>query len=263
MEQGDEENSDGTGEDVDRYRDRFGFDYFETDRKHCRMLEQHGFQEEHIDMKWVPWSTLVWLLFKPRRMLEVGCGKGGHIAGWVRGKLGVDMVGIDVSEHAIDNAWPEAKPFVEQGSILDLPYPDGYSDLVCCYDVLEHIDEEDVDAAVSELCRVSSRHVLALIGTTDCCWSHTLLWDLTHVNLRPSYYWVRKFMEHGFGCYRLYPLDVQMITGIDSERDYEPFNYDYTLIFSKDIPEWPHLRSVGVRNRNVIYEYPVREYKLG
>jgi SAM-dependent methyltransferase len=49
------------------------------------------------------------------------------------------------------------------GSILNLPFPDHSRDVVCAFEVLEHLPFEEFDKAVGELARVARTHVVISI----------------------------------------------------------------------------------------------------
>jgi ubiquinone/menaquinone biosynthesis C-methylase UbiE len=53
---------------------------------------------------------------------------------------------------------------VEPGILTNLPYEDNSFDIVMSSDVLEHIHPEEADIVVSELVRVSRRHVFLSIS---------------------------------------------------------------------------------------------------
>jgi hypothetical protein len=90
------------------------------------------------------------LQLKPQTVLEVGPGDG--LFGWYMQKNGVAYKSCD---HA-DDITTDYK--AELGSGV-LPIADSSFDVVCAFQVLEHIPFEKVPAAVSELHRVSKKYV--------------------------------------------------------------------------------------------------------
>lgn len=86
-------------------------------------------------------------------VLDAGCGDG-----FITNKLPheLDVVGLDISTKALSHV----KRTICRASILDIPFGDNTFDLVMCNDVLEHLTHEELQKAVNELCRVSSRYVL-------------------------------------------------------------------------------------------------------
>ncbi len=108
-------------------------------------------------------------------VLDVGCSHGDVVAHfWRLGKL---SSGMDVSPTAVRRAaQTRCKPdgecnatrCVEEcfraGSVLAIPWADESFDAVVSSDVMEHIAEDDVPAAVREIHRVSRKLVLLLIA---------------------------------------------------------------------------------------------------
>eukprot|EP00958_Prasinococcus_capsulatus_P027732 scaffold5807_cov412-Prasinococcus_capsulatus_cf.AAC.10 len=89
--------------------------------------------------------------------------------------------------------------FVEPGILTNLPYEDNSFDLVFSADVLEHIHPEEVDQVVSELVRVSRRHLflsISLKGHTKASANDDNEAG-RHTMLRPRSFWEAKFAEHG------------------------------------------------------------------
>jgi len=93
----------------------------------------------------------------PGRMLEMGCGDG-RIALGLAGK-GFGVAGIDISPAAIDWAREKAAGAgvdadFREGSVTDLPYPDGSFDLVVDGHCLHCVIGGDREAFLSEAFRV-------------------------------------------------------------------------------------------------------------
>ena len=88
-----------------------------------------------------------------REVLDAGCGVGYGTA--FLGEAARRAVGVDRSEEAIEYARGRyAGPNVEfeVGDLLDLRAPDGAFDVVCCFETIEHLSDQD--AFVAEVRRV-------------------------------------------------------------------------------------------------------------
>lgn len=73
---------------------------------------------------------------RPERVLEIGCGDGEGVLFLAREFLGARVRGVDASAEAIEAAVarvgldPEGRVAFKRGQPRDLPYPDGFFDLV-------------------------------------------------------------------------------------------------------------------------------------
>jgi SAM-dependent methyltransferase len=86
---------------------------------------------------------------RPRRALDLGAGVGGFVEG-LR-ELCDDVVAVDVDARGLaDCRRRGARPLRAAGSAL--PFADGSFDLVCLFDVLEHLADDS--AALVEVARV-------------------------------------------------------------------------------------------------------------
>ena len=100
---------------------------------------------------------------EPQSVLDAGCGEG-HVVGFLaRQNPSWRLTGMDLDKEAI--AYAQAT-FGDQatfrtGSLYKLPFSDNSFDTVVCSEVLEHL--EDTDRAISELKRVTRRHVLITV----------------------------------------------------------------------------------------------------
>lgn len=93
--------------------------------------------------------------------LDVGCGRAEMISRAVDrgiGGMGVELVPeLCGTQRSADGMEFE----VIEGVVTELPFPDQHFDYVSCYDMLEHLPEEQVDQALDELFRVCG-HTLFL-----------------------------------------------------------------------------------------------------
>lgn len=122
----------------------------------------------------------------PKRVFDAGCAIGFLVAAfWDRN---VEAHGRDISEFAISQARPDVREFCSVGSIAD-PI-DGDFDLVTCIEVLEHMPERDALEAIASITRAAPR---ILFSSTPSDFN-----EPTHVNVRPTLYWLRHFAEAGF-----------------------------------------------------------------
>ncbi len=107
------------------------------------------------------------------RSLDVGCGVGfvvQHLSGPTFDLL---PFGADISDVAIEHATQRMADFPgarQRLKVLDsqrLPFDDDFFSLVTCFDVLEHLDPNDIAETWSEICRVLKPGGLFL-GSVSC-----------------------------------------------------------------------------------------------
>lgn len=100
-----------------------------------------------------------------RSAVEVGCGRGDFTIQLARRfpRL-IDVHGCDFSEGAVAVAQRQVEGsdriHFEVGNLLELPYPDRRFDVTCCVNVLLHIRPEDLPRGISELARITRRHLV-------------------------------------------------------------------------------------------------------
>ncbi len=133
-------------------------------------------------------------------VLDAGCGMGLLVRTLLR--AGVDARGVDVAASVVDEGNRHAPGRFTRGSILALPFPDDAFDTVVCTDVLEHLAEADVPAALAELRRVARRAAFITLSTRadrDGTW---------HLTIRDRAWWESALFEAGW---RKHPLTQQLL----------------------------------------------------
>ena len=114
--------------------------------------DSHGelIETEHLARYW--WASQ---LAPGRRVLDAGCGVGYGTAMLARAGA-TEAVGVDVAPEAVRAAAanaPQDASFRE-ADLRALPFADASFDLVVCFEVIEHVAEQD--AVIAELARVLS-----------------------------------------------------------------------------------------------------------
>ena len=110
----------------------------------------------------------------PRRVLEVGCGRGEFAERLQR--LGVDVVATDQSEHMVGLAAARGLD-ARVADVQELPFADGEFDLVVSNFMLYHV--ADLDRGLGELARVAPR----LVATTNGIDQLREMWETVGRNL--------------------------------------------------------------------------------
>ena len=89
------------------------------------------------------------------RILDVGCGKGFLAYDFTQEMPGVDVVGLDVSEYALENAKEEIKDKLVLGNAVSLPFEDDSFDFVVSITTLHNLPPEQAVQGLGEIERVS------------------------------------------------------------------------------------------------------------
>jgi SAM-dependent methyltransferase len=112
-----------------------------------------GFTEADADGHYRKYVGFVDLCCSPGgRLLDVGCGNGW--SSYCLAKSGYEVTGVDLNPGQFE---PPSLPSLrlQEGSAMDLPFPDASFDAVGCYQTLEHVP--DPGAALREMFRVVGR----------------------------------------------------------------------------------------------------------
>ena len=102
--------------------------------------------------------------FSVKRVLEVGCNRGHNLVALSEILAQPpELVGVEPNHSALRLARRSTdKAGFLPGTIYDLPFKNGYFDLVFTCGVLIHIPNESLAAALRELDRVTSRYFLLM-----------------------------------------------------------------------------------------------------
>jgi pseudaminic acid biosynthesis-associated methylase len=138
---------------------RFGLDY--TDRNSLTpaqvdelWMKNYGVSRSEMNRKFL--SDVP----KDARILEVGCNLGNQLV--LLQNLGyTNLYGVEVQEYAIEAARARTRNIqLALASAFDLPYEDGYFDLVFTAGVLIHISPQDLPVAMDEIHRCSKEYLM-------------------------------------------------------------------------------------------------------
>lgn len=110
---------------------------------------------------------------KPKEnILDAGCGTG-YLLNFITPNRSYGF-GIDISSTAIKEAKKTFPRFsFQKGSLLKLPYKNNFFDKVYSFNVIEHIENQDL--AIKELMRVLKPGGIIVLGTND---KNSLSWKL-------------------------------------------------------------------------------------
>ena len=132
-----------------------------------KQVDISNYRFESYMPKW-RWASLWHQLDEIRRLqpgsiLEVGAGLG--LLKKIAKTFGIEVQTLDHD--------PDLKPDYV-GTITALPFTDSSYDLVCAFQVLEHLPYEQSQRAFAEMARVSCRHVLISLPDARPAWRYAL-----------------------------------------------------------------------------------------
>ena len=156
---------------------KFDAEYWDGER-------QYGYGGYHYDGRWLPLAEKLaeyYGLEKGMRVLDVGCGKGYLLHELTVAVPGIEVVGLDISEYAIDGAKDEVRAFLEVGNAKRLPYGDGSFDLVISMGALHNLKIFDLYDALSEIERVRRGNAYVMVESyrNEREKMNLLYWQLT------------------------------------------------------------------------------------
>lgn len=94
------------------------------------------------------------------RILEVGCNYGAQLRGLQRMGF-TNLYGVELQSYAVEQSKKTYSGLnIITGSGFDLPFKDGFFDLVCTNGVLIHISPKDHHSFMSEIFRCTNKYIM-------------------------------------------------------------------------------------------------------
>lgn len=127
---------------------------------------------------------------KDCRILEVGCNIGNQLRLLQKMKY-KDLWGIDIQSDAVERAKEYLSHVnIVNGSVFDIPFKDGFFDLVFTSGVLIHISPDDIMKALDEIYRCTKSYIWGYeyyvpVGYEMIEWhgQKDMLWKTNFINL--------------------------------------------------------------------------------
>jgi len=145
-------------EQLEVWSGEFGKEYTDRNAKSLDDIEQYyikNFGLSRIEMN----RQFLGDLSQDIRILEVGSNVGNQLL--CLQKMGFSsLYGIEIQSYAVEMAKQRTKNInIIQGSAFDIPFKDGFFDLVFTSGVLIHIAPSDIQAILKEIHRCSKKYI--------------------------------------------------------------------------------------------------------
>jgi cyclopropane fatty-acyl-phospholipid synthase-like methyltransferase len=109
---------------------------------------------------------LIELLGPPESILDIGAGCGGFVA--TCNANGIEALGLEFSQYAIDNAIMGADKYLKRHDLEQIPWPvNRQYDWVTAIDLFEHLFADKVDQVIAECKRVAKKWIITKICTAQ------------------------------------------------------------------------------------------------
>ena len=196
---------------------KYSSDYYEDGLK----KKLSGYEHYHyIPTRSFPEAIEICERFDFKTAIDFGCAKG-FLVHTLR-QLGKEAYGEDISDYALSNCHPPAKPY--------LSFPNGNkADLIICKDVMEHMYENEVDEILSFLKNKCEKEILLIIplGDDNTFRIREYEVDITHVTKKDEDWWINKIRDSGF---RLKSFSYSMGVIKKHWTDPHPFGNGFFII---------------------------------
>ncbi|MFT6604205.1 MAG: protein-L-isoaspartate(D-aspartate) O-methyltransferase, partial [Bacteriovoracaceae bacterium] len=175
---------------------KFGKDYWDGPR-------QYGYGGYSYDGRW---KTVAEEMIKTydlkddAKILDVGCGKGFLLYEFTQLLPNCTVQGLDISQHAIDDAKPEVKEFIKLGHAKDLPFEDNSFDLIISNTTLHNLKINELYSAVSEITRVTAKDSWICVESyrNESEKVNLMYWQLTCESFYSPEEWLWIYEQNGY-----------------------------------------------------------------
>ena len=135
----------------------FGKEY--TDRNTLTPDEVDSLNIEHFGVSRTQLYSEFLNNLELNQILEVGCNVGNQLN--LLKKMGyLDLWGIELQDYAVEFARKRTSGFnIVKGTAFDIPFKNGFFDLVFTAGVLIHISPNDIDTVLDEIYRCTNKYI--------------------------------------------------------------------------------------------------------
>ncbi len=175
---------------------QFGRDYWDGER-------HVGYGGYRYDGRWRPVAEAMASHFQLKpgaNILDVGCGKGFLLYELSQVVPNARVVGIDISQYAIDNSKEEIRDHLRVGTAAELPFETGEFDFVYSINTLHNLYNYELWSALREIERVGrgARHIVVETYRTEREKVNLMYWQLTCRAFLTPREWEWLFQQTGY-----------------------------------------------------------------
>lgn len=175
----------------------YEFDYWDGEKRYG----YGGYR--FIPGRWKPVAEKLierYQLTNQSKVLDVGCGKGYLLYEIKQLLPEIELVGFDISQHALSDAKKEIQSSIKINRAQDkYPFPDQYFDLMFSLNTLHNLRLFELHAAISEIMRVSKQQYTVVESYRDEQELFNLqCWALTAESFFDHDEWIWLFKNFGY-----------------------------------------------------------------
>jgi len=147
-----------TSPQLERWKGEFGKEY--TDRNALTLEQLDKLYEKRYGVTRTELNEVfVGELDRSAKILEVGSNFGNQLLNLQQMRFR-ELYGIEINSYAVELSKSNTRNInIIQGSAFDIPFKDGYFDLVFTSGVLIHITPSDIEKVLKEIYRCSKKYI--------------------------------------------------------------------------------------------------------
>ena len=184
-----------TNQDRQKARN-FDKDFFDGDRR-------YGYGGYKYYGRWIPVVKDFidyYNLDNNSSILDIGAGKGFMVKDFKDALPNANVLGIDISQYAVQNSMQEIKDFMSVGNAKKLEFDDKSFDLVISINTIHNLPLDECKFSLKEISRVSKKHSFIVVDS----WNNKdeefrmKSWNLTALTYMSADSWKKLFSEVGY-----------------------------------------------------------------
>jgi len=173
-----------------------GPDFYDGDRN-------NGYGGLRYDARWVPIAKNMrkeYSLNEQSSVLQIGSDKGFLLHEFVQNSPAIRVMGIEISDYALQCTMPSIKPFVKKGSFTALPFADGEFDFIIAIGPVYSLNLSDAIKCLKEIQRVGKGKSFITLGAYETLEDYRLFsyWTLLGCTILSKRDWVKVLSHAGY-----------------------------------------------------------------